>query len=288
MNKISVIIVNYNTAELVKLCIASVLEWTTDIDFEIFVVDNDSAEREIGELATLFPAIKFIQIEENIGFGRACNKAAEIASGEYFLFLNPDTQFKNNVLKGFLDFWLNHPDLNIGCIGTAMIDEHSHPIHSAGKFPDRVEYLKAKARSLLQRVLFKTYRNKDDITTFTRAYQKVDYITGADLFLSKENFQQVKGFDPDFFMYFEETDLQFRLAEKDRFSFLIKGPIILHSQGGSLRNQHIKMRVLYFNGLLTYFRKHSSPFQFNFFRFCWFLLDLPTVVQKLFLIRKSK
>lgn len=288
MNKISVIIVNYNTAELVKLCIASALEWTTNIDFEIIVVDNNSAEREIERITTLFPEIKFIKTKENIGFGRACNKAAEIASGEYFLFLNPDTRFKNNVLKFFLDFWLNHPDLNIGCIGTVMIDEHSQPTHSAGKFPDRVEYLKAKARSLLQRLSFKSYSNKDVMTTFTGAYQKVDYITGADLFISKENFQQMKGFDPDFFVYFEETDLQFRLVASGRFSFLINGPIILHSQGGSLRNQHIKMRVLYFNGMMTYFKKHSSLLHFNFFRFCWFLLDLPTVIQKLFLIRKSK
>ncbi|MFA6152261.1 MAG: glycosyltransferase family 2 protein [Chitinophagaceae bacterium] len=288
MNKISVIIVNYNTAELVKFCIASVLEWTTDIDFEIIVVDNDSAEREIVDIITLFPKIKFIQSNKNIGFGRACNKAAETASGEYFLFLNPDTQFKNNVLKYFLDFWLNHPDLNIGCIGTAMLDEHSQTTHSAGKFPDRVEYLKAKVLSLLQRLSFKSYSNKDAITTTTGAYQKVDYITGADLFISRENFQQVNGFDPAFFLYFEETDLQFRLTVNGRFSFLINGPMILHRQGGSLRNQNIKMRVLYFNGMLTYFKKHSSPLHFNFFRFCWFLLDLPTVIQKLFLIRKSK
>ncbi|MES2478211.1 MAG: glycosyltransferase family 2 protein [Bacteroidota bacterium] len=289
MIQVSIIIVNYNTAQWVENCIRSILEHTSGIGFEIIVIDNQSPERRIEEVLRPFQEIVFLQMESNIGFGAACNRATKIAKGQYYMFLNPDTELKNNAVKLFLDFWVQYIDsLNIACLGSLLQDNSGNDIHSFGKFPNMLSLIGEKMKSLSLRLLFISQNAANSNALFEGDYLKVDYVTGADMFISKNHFELVNGFDERFFMYFEETDMQLRLAQSGKNALIIKGPIIQHTQGASTVGKRGLLRVFYFNSLLLYFKKHSSSARFGLFKFLWCILDAKTLIQKFTLSSKKQ
>ena len=289
MIQVSIIIVNYNTAQWVEKCIRSVSEHTSDIGFEIIVVDNQSPERLIEEILKPYQEVVFLQMESNIGFGAACNRAAKRAKGQYYFFLNPDTELKNNAVKLFLDFWVRNKDsMSIACLGCLLQDKTGNDIHSFGKFPKMKSLIEGKIKSLSHRLVFTPQNASYSNVSFEGDYLSVDYVTGADLFISKENFDRVNGFDERFFMYFEETDLQIRLAHSGQNAFIIKAPIIQHTQGASTAGKRKLLRVLYFNSLLLYFKKHNSSARFALFKILWCILDAKTLIQKFTLSSKKR
>jgi GT2 family glycosyltransferase len=289
MIQVSIIIVNYNTAQWVENCIRSVLEHTSGIGFEIIVIDNQSPERLIEEVLRPYKEIVFLQMESNIGFGAACNRAAKSAKGQYYMFLNPDTELKNNAVKLFLGFWVQYIDsLNIACLGSILQNKAGNDIHSFGEFPRMSSLIVEKVKSLSRRLLFISPKAADSNTLFEGNYLKVDYVTGADMFISRENFELVNGFDERFFMYFEETDMQLRLAQAGKNAMIIKGPIITHTQGASTLGKRSLLRVFYFDSLLLYFKKHSPSTRFGLFKFLWCILDAKTLIQKFTLSSKKQ
>ncbi len=116
---VSIIYVNWNCADEILASLASVREWTQNPSYEIIVVDNASAAGT-GALA-LDPGIRLILSSENGGFGAGCNLGVQSARGRYFLFLNPDTRFLNDVLGELICFLKNH--LSAGAAGPLMLDE---------------------------------------------------------------------------------------------------------------------------------------------------------------------
>lgn len=283
MVKVSVIIVNYNTQDWLGPCIASVYNCCSDIDLEIIVVDNNSTNREFEQVLAQYPLVQLIKMQQNVGFGSACNVAVKAANGDFLFFLNPDVVLHNNALLFFLDFWAkNGQQLSIGCLGAFLQDSAAMPIHSYGLYPVMTKVLINKVKSILGIPL------KVAPVDSTNRYQSVDYITGADLFISKDNFLLVGGFDERFFMYFEETDLQFRLQKKGFFSYLIPQPQIEHFQGASTHLNKPLLRVLYFDSLLAYFHKHSSWLAYSVFKLFWHCFDFKTYLQKLKIQNKLK
>ncbi len=282
MIQVSIIIVNYNTAHWVRRCIGSIREQTRDIYFEIIVVDNQSKNRDIETTIAQFPELIFIQSGSNNGFGAACNMAAKNAKGDFLFFLNPDTELQNNALKYFVEFWKIHQQkLPIACLGAMLQKENGEQQHSFGSFPQMTNLISAKIKSSTRKFFNQTIQS----ATFPsfQDYLKVDYITGANLFISKENFERFNGFDNGFFMYFEETDLQKRMSDNGLYSYIIEGPKMMHFQGASTEGDLPKLRVLYFNSLLFYFKKHSARFSYFQFSISWHLLDIKTFFQKILL-----
>lgn len=287
MIQVSIIIVNYNTAHWVRRCVESIKEYTLDICFEIIVVDNLSKNRDIESAIAQFPEIIFLQSSSNIGFGAACNMAEKNAKGDFLFFLNPDTELQNNALKYFVEFWKTHQQqLSIACLGAMLQNENGAQQHSFGSFPQMTALISAKIKSSTRKFFNQTIQS----ATFPsfQNYLKVDYITGADLFISKENFVRFNGFDKGFFMYFEETDLQKRMSENGLYSYIIEGPKMMHFQGASTEGDLPKLRVLYFKSLLFYFKKHSTRFSYFLFSISWHLLDIKTFFQKILLTFKMR
>ena len=129
MNNIdlSIIIVNFNTKELLSDCIESICNKTEGLSFEIIVVDNASNDGSV-EKFSVDNRIKFIQNEENLGFGRANNIGAKVASGDFLLFLNPDTILDNNA--PYIRYnYLKH-NSRVGIVGGNLFDSKGNPIHS--------------------------------------------------------------------------------------------------------------------------------------------------------------
>jgi GT2 family glycosyltransferase len=236
--QVSIIIVNYNTKELLCNCLNSIYQNTKDINFEIIVSDNGSTDGSIDTIRRDFEKVILIENNKNIGFGAANNKGLDIARGRYVFYLNSDTVLQNNAIKIFFDFWKNYHEKDVlGAIGCNLVDENYEITHSYGNFPtvfNQVKILLHINASLFIKSIFRifkyNYQHLRKKPTMEKYIGAVDYITGADLFCLNDKTMR---FNEQFFLYFEEVELQYRLYLRKRKRLLINGPIIQHTKGGS-------------------------------------------------------
>ncbi|MGI5055096.1 glycosyltransferase family 2 protein [Treponema socranskii] len=240
---VSIIIVNYNTRELTKNCLLSIYEKTKEINFEIIVSDNGSKDGSQDMIRTQFPEVNLIENNANLGFGTANNRALAVAKGKYVFYLNSDTILLNNAVKIFFDHWENAVDKDtIGALGANLLDTQGHIIHSYGDFPDIDSVMKDTIKALygtskltLLNVLFrKQISSYNQNSSEKKILGEVDSIIGADLFLKNDEHAY---FDEHYFMYCEETDLQYRLARQGKKRLLIDGPKIIHLNGASSKKE---------------------------------------------------
>lgn len=203
---VSIIIVNYNTKELINNCLESIFEQTLGIPFEVIVVDNDSNDGSQKNILQNFPNIKYIGLNKNIGFGLANNEGLKIATGKNILFLNPDTKLLNNAVKILSDYLDNND--NVGACGGNLFNENMNPTHSYRLiFPS----IFLEINDLFLRIPEKIIFGRNCEHNYSNKNKSVAYITGADLFVKKSILDQEGWFSPLFFMYYEETDLCYRI-----------------------------------------------------------------------------
>ena len=236
--QVSIIIVNYNTKAFLYDCLKSIYEHTSGIEYEIIVSDNGSADDSLQMISESFPSVKIIDNKKNLGFGAANNRALDIAQGKYIFYLNSDTILLNNAPKIFFDYFESHDDGKLGAIGANLLDNENHVIHSSGTFAGYnlsfKQLLKMSFSNFILSCLYIFHISParfvhSDRTDFYEG--KVDYITGADLFLKNNESAR---FDEQFFLYFEEADLQRQLEIQNKGRLLIDGPLIQHLCGGSV------------------------------------------------------
>lgn len=234
---VSIIIVNYNTKQLIFNCINSIYKYTEDIEFEIIVSDNGSKDGSIEMLKTTFPNVILIENNANLGFGTANNRGLKIAKGKYVFYLNSDTILYNNAVKFFFDYWekANNKE-QIGALGGILLDENMNETHSYGEYPN----YKSLCKQQLNCIFFHIVKTFITIFRLKKMYEKrqnlskskknqigeIDgYITGADLFLKNNNYAR---FDESYFMYLEETDLQIKLRNEGFKTYILREPRIQH------------------------------------------------------------
>ena len=235
---VSIILVNYNTLHLTKECIDSIFEKTQGISFEIILVDNDSNDGS-QKYFSEDKQIVFLESGGNIGFGRANNLGVKKATGKYIFFLNTDTLLVNNAIKCFFDYCEEHSHDKFGGIGCLLQDKEGNTIHSFARFPTLTSNLRDFLVAPIYKKLGKTYQRYDTTDDdVTKDSFRVDYVTGADLFVSRELIDKCGAFDKDFFMYFEETEMQHRWTWNGYPSYIIKSPKIIHLEGGSVNKDH--------------------------------------------------
>lgn len=254
MLDVSIIFVNYKTKDFTIDAIKSVFDKTQGIDFEIFVVDNNSQDGSIEAIEKEFPNINIIKNPINAGFGAANNLAIKQAKGKYILCLNTDTILVNNAIKIMYDFMEEEENKNVAVCGGALYDIDMHSVNCGGNLPTITEiFWKLGLRNIFR----KQYSNY--ILTLTVDELKKDssigYITGADIFFRKSVLDKVGLFDENFFMYYEETDLCKRIRDKNYNIKIVKDAKIIHLEGQSNQNlidrkKKIKKSEFY------YFKKH--------------------------------
>lgn len=267
---VSIIIVNYNTYELTSECIESIFKHTFDICFEVIVVDNGSCDNSVSKLSK-DSRIHLIKSSTNLGFGKANNLGLTFAKGKYIFLLNSDTLVLNNAVKIFYDFAESSPS-TVGFIGCVLKNEYMMPIHSYSQFPSifnmLINIFKIYIR-IIGLVKVAEHIQKED---YSKLPASVDYITGADLFVKRSTIEKFGFFDPDFFMYFEETELQERYRKVGYSSIIIDGPLIIHREGGSFNNYvSYNKRLLFTRGMFIYFKKKYNLLNYIFFRLLFFL-----------------
>lgn len=273
---VSIIIVSYNTCDILSACLNSIKEQTKEISYEVIVVDNDSKDNTKLMIENNYQWVKIIKSSVNLGFGRANNLGVSYARGKYLFFLNSDTVLINNAVYYFFEFAEKHhkPFGALGCILTGV---NGLPCHSYGKFITPKNELKESIAKYLRFLKDKSLLHPNKITSPL----DVDYITGADLFVPKKVFEDIGGFDPLFFMYCEEVDWQKRMDDKNLKRLIIPGPEIVHLEGGSdLSKSSIwskSRRNNFHKSKKIYYVKHFNHKIMPFFKTCKFLLDLPII-----------
>lgn len=284
---ISVILVNYKTIDLVKQCILSIFLHVRDVSYEIIVVDNDSNDNCVQLLSKIFPTVTFIQAGANLGFGRANNLGVQHAKGRYLFFLNSDTLLLNNVFPYYLISIENtlSPKLdNPGVLGSLLLDGNGNVTHSYGTFPTLHGVLKDEALRLIR---LRGLMNARKSVSAANLPKKVDYVTGANMFMPKEVFDSVGGFYPKFFMYFEETDLQYRLSNRNFHSYVVNGPKIIHLEGRSYKKNQ-RRRCNFARSLFLYLSRHNSSFKLFCFRYLYFLLRCSSLLKPGYTFKEHK
>lgn len=262
---VSIIIVNYHSAGMVIDCIHSIREKTKKLNYEIIVVDNASGEDQRKALADAFgDSITLIVSEENLGFGKANNLGAARAKGKYLFLLNPDTILVNDAVSVLHDYLEANP--GVGVAGGNLYAPDMTPAPSFCRSFDDLESERKKAgwryligNKIHDKLLARSGKVRP-VSEFnhTEAPEKVAYIFGADMMLQKAVFDRVRGFDPDFFMYGEEEELTWRIAQLGLDVMCVPAAKIIHLEGATVKKQNefsARQFTMRMNGTLTYFKK---------------------------------
>ncbi|MBA4417253.1 MAG: glycosyltransferase family 2 protein [Syntrophus sp. (in: bacteria)] len=230
---VSIIIVSYNTRDLTRGCLSSIFTETKDVEFDVYVVDNGSTDGSAEEIEREFPRVKLIPNPTNAGFARANNIAIGKSRAEYLFLLNPDTILVNNAVKIFLDYMEQPENRMVGCCGGSLYDEHMAPQIAYGNFPTLEEAVFKVLR--LKKVFPKYYREhlKASSENLSNSTRRVDYIVGADMFLRKSVLDKTGLLDEDFFLYFEDTELSYRIFRQGFISMICPEAKIIHLSGKS-------------------------------------------------------
>lgn len=269
---VSVIIVNYNTRQLLYNCISSIIKHTFDIEYEIIVVDNASIDGSQEMVRDFFPFVHLVESETNLGFGKANNLGFDYSSGRNIFLLNSDTLLIENSIKILSE--VLDSDTSIGATGGLLINSNNQQVHSYGIFPSIKHKLQGKD-FVIRNINFKENRS-------------VDYITGADLMISRSTWLTLGGFDPNFFLYYEETDLQKRMEKMGFKRILVPKTRIIHMEGESTKvnsdrsSKNEWKSLIMFNSMVYYLKKHSSSISFMLFK------NLLMAKYMYFVKRKSK
>lgn len=248
--KLSVIILNYNVRDFLRQCILSVQAAIQNMEAEIIIIDNNSPDDSCAMVKKEFPDLLLIENKENIGFGRANNQAVAQAKGEYICILNPDTAVAHDVFRLCLDFIQQKPDC--GAIGVRLIDGTGNFLpESKRNLPTPMASLKKLLGSNKQQnAYYATYLTEEEIGP-------VAVLVGAFMFMKRSLYEEVGGFDRDYFMYGEDIDLSYKIEKAGYKNYYLGSAYVLHYKGES--TQRDKQYLDRFYGAMhIFYKKHFS------------------------------
>lgn len=230
---LSIIIVSYNTRDLLQGCLASVFAATRGISFEVIVVDNASSDDSTAMLASSYPQVRLICNTANAGFGAASNIGAEAACGRHLLLLNSDAVLTADTGAGLAAFLDAHPDA--GCVGPRieLMDGRPQP-RSFGSQPS----LRALFNETF--LLSRLFRGSSLFPAICSdmpegRLSRVGWVSGVCMALPRSAYRQAAGFDPGYFMYAEDMDLCLRLKKLGWATYHIDDFPVRHLLGGSTK-----------------------------------------------------
>jgi GT2 family glycosyltransferase len=223
---LSIIIVSYKGWDRLTKCLESLQLFTgNNFKTQVIVVDNKSEDDTIRKLEKRFDKFRFIYNTVNGGFANGCNMGARNAAGEYFLFLNPDTVASENEIGKLLDAARQNPQFSI--VSCRQVNENGKESIAYGSFPS-ISNLTGLQRAILKSLT-------PDTSSLIPEILFPDWVSGSVVMIKSDLFRSLKGFDEDFWMYFEDVDLCKRVRKIGGEIAFLKNSIIEHNHGGSSR-----------------------------------------------------
>lgn len=257
MIDLSIIIVNYNVKEFILNLVDSIKKAAVKISTEIFIVDNASDDGSVELISSKFPEVKLIRNTKNVGFGVANNQALQLASGKYFLLINPDTIVREDTLLKMIGFFESH--LEAGIAGCKVLNpDGTLQLACRRSFPGPwTSFTKVMGLSRVfpKNKFFARYNLTylDENKTY-----EVDAVSGAFMMMRREVYEKVGGFDPQFFMYGEDLDLCFRTQKEGYKVFYFHETEIIHYKGESTKRSSLDETTIFYNAMHLFVRKHFS------------------------------
>lgn len=252
--QLSVVILNYNVRYFLELCVLSVQSALEGIDGEIIVVDNNSSDGSCAMMQHRFPDIKLIQNNDNLGFPKGNNLGVAQAKGKYICILNPDTVVAEDTFTKVLAF--AERQRNLGIVGVKLIDGTGNflPESKRGVPTPFVAFTK----------MMGLYKIRQNFEFFGRYYAqhiqenqtaKVDILVGAFMFMEKELYQELNGFDESCFMYSDDIDLSYRALLKGKSNYYFHETTVIHYKGESTIRDGVYMKRFQ-EAMNFFYKKH--------------------------------
>ncbi len=255
--KLSVVIVNYNVAAFLEQALASAQKAMRNIDGEIFVVDNNSADNSVAMVRSKFPDVHLIENHDNVGFARANNQAIRISKGEYVLLLNPDTVVEEDTFEKCIAFMDAHPQG--GGLGVKMVDGNGRFLPESKRgipYPSSAFYKlfglsKLFPKSTKFGAYHATYIGEDETA-------EVEVLSGAFMLLRKDALDKVGLLDEDYFMYGEDIDLSYRILKGGYKNYYFPETRIIHYKGESTKKGSLNYVYVFYKAMQIFAQKHFS------------------------------
>ena len=255
--EISIVIVSYNTADLIGSCLDSILS-NDDLSIEIFVVDNASNDGSVALVKRKYPTVQVIENVKNRGFAAANNQVLPQCKGKYIFFLNPDTEVVSDTFSKAISFMNTNP--RVGLAGTKIIN------------PDG---------ALQWSVSYKYPGQKYTTNELSDLPGKIACVLGASMIARSELIKKIGGFDEDFFLYGEDQDLCLRIRRLGYEIGYVDSATIVHlggqSEKDSLPSEVWKKKI---DAEYIFYRKHYVPktikriSRANIIKACWRIITL--------------
>jgi len=253
---VSVIIVNWNTEDLLQECLQSVFEAPQTIDLEVIVVDNASSDGSVAMVEKAFPQVKLVQNPDNKGFAAANNQGMALAQGRYILLLNSDTVVLDDAIGATTRFADAHDDVAVTGCRVLNADRSLQP--TCFMYPSLLNMLLSS--SYLYKLFPKSrFFGRERMTWWDRTDTRdVDVVTGCFMLVRRDAIDQVGCLDESFHMYGEETDWCYRFKEAGwRVVFAPDGEIV-HYGGASSRQKPAEMTLQLRGSILLFLKKHRG------------------------------
>ena len=260
---LSIIILSFNTKDLTMSCLNSIVaQYNQELDnnqFEIIVVDNASTDGSVSAISNSKflisnkDAIKIIESKENLGFSKGCNLGTKNASGEYLLFLNSDTEIKDQGFVKMVEYLKKNEE--IGVLGAALKNEDGTSQPSAGNFynlPNLFLMLCGRDKRVSPKVI-----------------QKVDWVSGASLMIKKKVFDKIGGFEKELFMYAEDMEFCYRAKKKGFLTYFYPEVMLFHKERGSSNRTFAILNI--YKGILFFYKKHKAGWEYQIVKMVLFL-----------------
>ena len=254
---LSVIIVNFNTPDLLEACLNS-LFIEEDDEREVIVVDNGSSDHSVEFVQKTFPQVELVVSARNLGFSGANNEGMKRARGDFFLLLNSDTLVAPGALRPMVQHMVENPW--IGALGPRLVDRSGRLELSCGREPGAMSEIVHK---LLLHKAFPFFRFGG---WHHRDRRGVGWVTGACLLVRREAAEQTGLLDQGFFMCYEDVDWCMRISRAGWQITYFPDSEVVHHGGGTIRRNLGDLLVISHQSLYYLFQKHFGPARLQLLR----------------------
>lgn len=258
--KCSIIILNWNGADMLRQFLPSVITHTTLPECEIIVADNGSTDDSLSVLANEFASVRTIVLDKNYGFAEGYNKAIEQIDSEYIVLLNSDVEVPEGWLQPLLTYMDTHP--TIGAVQPKIHSWHKRNYFehagAAGGYLSILGYPYCRGRRF--------GKTEEDRGQYDTILDNIEWTSGACMCVRTNIYKELGGLDAAFFAHMEEIDLCWRMRNKGWKLVCVTDSIVYHLGGGSLHYDNPRKTYLNFrNNLLMIYKNKSFP---------WFVLSI--------------
>jgi GT2 family glycosyltransferase len=253
---VSIVIVSWNTRDILRGCLNSVFEQTKNASFEVILIDNNSHDGSSDMVRREFPQVTLIANAQNRGFAAACNQGMLAASGRYILLLNPDTVVLDDAISRCINYADLHSD--VGVVGCQVLEDENRITPTGFSFPSPLNIF--LALSGLSR-LFPRSRlfGRPELSWWDRHSERdIDVVTGMFMLVRREAIAQVGLMDEAYFVYSEEADWCYRFSQAGWRRVFTPSARIVHLDGGAKSTSQAskKMFVQLQKSTMIYHRKN--------------------------------